>query len=55
MILADTNIIIDYWKNPDRKITKVFENEDIAICGLIQAELLHGARSEKEMEIISES
>ena len=49
MILVDTNIIIDYWKDPDDKMTKVFENEDIAICGIVEAELIHGALSEKEI------
>jgi len=33
MILVDTNVIIDYWKNPDKKVTEIFETEDIAICG----------------------
>ncbi len=49
MILVDTNIIIDYWKNPSDSITEIFKKEDIAICGIIQAELLHGARSEKNI------
>ena len=55
MILVDTNIIIDYWNNPDEKLTKVFNEEDIAICGIVEAELLHGARSEKELEDITEA
>ena len=55
MILVDTNIIIDYWNSPDEKITTIFNEEDIAICGIIEAELLHGARSEKELEDITEA
>lgn len=32
MILVDTNIIIDFWKKPNEEETKIFENEEIAIC-----------------------
>ncbi len=49
MVLVDTNIIIDYWKMPDDKMTDVFEKEDIAICGVVEAELIHGALSENEI------
>lgn len=52
MILVDTNIIIDYWKKPSDRITEIFKKEDIAICGVIQAELIHGARSEKDIAVI---
>ena len=45
MILADTNIIIKLWKTNDADIRKVFENEDVCICGVVRAELLHGAVS----------
>ena len=51
-ILADTNVFIKYWKNKgdsDLEIIKTIENEDIVVCGVIRAELLHGARTEKEM------
>ena len=52
MVLADTNVIIDYWKNPDNRMTEIFQNEDIAVCGIVEAELIHGARSENEIESI---
>lgn len=55
MVLADTNVIIDYWKNPDDRMTDIFNNEDIATCGIVEAELIHGARSEKEIETIKEA
>ena len=55
MVLADTNVIIDYWKNPDDRMTEIFNNEDIAVCGIVEAELIHGARSEKEIESIKEA
>ena len=53
LILVDTNIIIDFWRKPDIHLRKVFEDKDIAICGIIHAELLHGARSEKEVVFIN--
>ena len=45
MILADTNIIIGFWRKPDEDAARVFGTEDVAICGVVKAELLHGARS----------
>jgi len=54
MILVDTSIIVEYWKNPKREYTDVFITQDIAICGIVQAELIYGARSNKEVvKIIS--
>ena len=55
MVLADTNVIIDYWKTPNDRMTEIFNNEDIAVCGIVEAELIHGARSEKEIESIKEA
>ena len=42
MILADINVIIDYLDNPTDRITKIFSENEIVICGIIEAELLHG-------------
>ncbi len=55
MILVDTNIIINFWKNPSEKFTDIFINEDIVICGIVKAELLHGARSKKDFKKIIEA
>ena len=52
MILVDTNIIINYWKNPNDEYKNIFLREDISICGIVKAELIHGARSEKEIDKI---
>ena len=48
MILADTNIIIDFWRSPHELTARIFETEDVAICGVVKAELLHGARSSED-------
>ncbi len=53
MILADTNVFIDFWNNPSEELTKIFEKEDIVICGVIRAELLHGAVSDRDFSEIS--
>ncbi len=52
MILVDTNIIIDFWKNPTDIKKEVFCKNDIATCGIIKAELIYGARSEKEITLL---
>lgn len=55
MILVDTNVIINFWKNPTENIHNIFENENIAICGITKSELIHGAKSKREIEIIIEA
>jgi len=53
MVLADTNIFIDFWNNPTKELIECFENEDIVICGVIKAELLHGAVSDTDFDNIT--
>ena len=50
MILADTNILIDFWKNPTTEKQLIFEHEEIATCGVIFTELLRGSKNPKESE-----
>ena len=45
MILADTNIIMDFWNKPAVAAEKIFSENDIAICGVIKTELLRGSQS----------
>ena len=54
MVLVDTNIIIDIWKNQESPYKVVFEKETVCICGVIRSELLHGAYSEKNLNLISQ-
>ena len=49
-ILVDTNILIDYFKNPTDDATKIFEQNEIATCGVVVTELLRGSKSQKESE-----
>ena len=55
MILVDTNIIIDFWKNPSQNLVNIFTNENVFICGIIKAELLHGARNLDEFNKITDA
>ncbi len=55
MILVDTGIIIDFWKRPTQEDEKVFLNEDVAVCGVVMAELIHGAKSEKDIQEINKA
>lgn len=52
MILADTNVIIDFWNKPTEPARKIFDENDIATCGVIKAELLRGSNSEKQFSQI---
>ena len=55
MILVDTNIIIDFWDKPNDEYTKVFEENEIAICGVIKTELLRGSNSENQFSQMEEA
>ena len=55
MILVDTNIIIDFWRTPDREKEDIFKNNEIAIYPVVKAELIHGAKSEREKIKIDEA
>ena len=53
MILVDTSIIIDLWRNPSEALKKVFIEERTAICGIVKAELIRGAKNEADLLAIS--
>lgn len=55
MILADTNVIIDFWDNPNDEYARIFEDNEIATCGVIKTELLRGSNSEKQFFQIEEA
>lgn len=55
MILVDTSIIIEFWKKPSAKVKKIFLKEDVAVCGIVKAELIHGAKNKKQQKIIQEA
>lgn len=55
--LLDTNIWIFYLKNPSSRVGTRLRNtsaSDIAVCSIVRAELLHGARKyEKRAERVA--
>lgn len=53
MILIDTNVIVDLWKNPSDKAKDIIRDNEVCICGVVRSELLHGAYSERNLEEIS--
>ena len=44
MILVDTSVVIDYARGKDAKLTALLPTVSVAVCGIVRAELLHGAR-----------
>lgn len=44
MILADTSVLIDWSRGKDPKLRALVAALPVAICGISQAELLHGSR-----------
>ncbi len=50
MILADTNIFIDYFRNQNKSFNKQFDSMEIGICGIVKSELLHGAKTDDEAD-----
>ena len=48
--LTDTNVVIDSLDQKSKNyelLEKLFKTNDIIICGVVRAELLHGAYSQK--------
>ena len=52
MILVDTNVIIDFWDKPTEEVKKVFEENEIAVCGVVKTELLRGSSSEEQFSLM---
>ena len=50
MILADTNIMIDYFHSRESELAQKIDSMPIALCGVVRTEILHGARSDQEID-----
>ena len=44
MILCNTNILIDFWKNPKELKKLNISKDKHSVCGIVKCELLHGAK-----------
>jgi predicted nucleic acid-binding protein len=57
MIIADANIWIDFFKRPNDRLSEVLDallrERRVALVGIILAELLRGARSERELRVMN--
>ena len=49
MVLADSNIMIEYFRSRDSELARKIDTMDIALCGVVRAEIIHGARTEQEI------
>ncbi|MBR1614641.1 MAG: hypothetical protein IJ673_04090 [Treponema sp.] len=45
MILADTNIMVDYFRSRNSDLAVKVDSLSIALCGPARAEILQGART----------
>jgi predicted nucleic acid-binding protein len=44
MIMVDSTILIEYFQKKDQRLLNLMKAHDGAICGIVRAEVLHGAR-----------
>src|SRR4051794_119938 len=44
MILVDSTVLIDYFRNKDKQLLALMKRQGGAVCGIVRAEILHGAR-----------
>jgi predicted nucleic acid-binding protein len=44
MILVDTSVVIDWSQGKDAKLIQLMPSLPVAVCGVTQAEVLHGSR-----------
>jgi predicted nucleic acid-binding protein len=53
MILLDTNILIEIYRD-NVAITSIVDNmQEIAVCDVVRAELFYGARNKRDLQEIS--
>ena len=53
MILFDTNVLIDFWKNPKELLKLDITPDKFSICGPVRTELLHGAKDNEVNDILA--
>jgi len=53
VILIDTTVVIDYARGKDVKLVALLPTLAVAICGVVRAELLCGARDPRHRAILS--
>ena len=53
MILLDTNIFIEIYRDNATVATVINNMQEIAVCDVVRAELFYGARNKRELQEIS--
>ena len=53
MILLDSSVVVEYLRAPGGKLQRLFAQLRPAICGVIRAEVLHGARDLAHLKVLS--
>ena len=52
MILVDSNILIDYYRDRNSELAAQIDSMPIAVCGIVKSEVLHGVRTNQEIDAI---
>lgn len=53
MILLDSSVVVEYLRAPGGKLQRLFAQLRPAVCGVIRAEVLHGARDLAHLKVLS--
>jgi predicted nucleic acid-binding protein len=56
-VLIDTSIWIEFFRQREphhSKITKLIDDDQVVCCGIILAELMQGAKSDKELAVLDD-
>ena len=55
MILVDSNILIDYYRDRNSELAQQIDSLPISLCGPVKTEVLHGAKDDDEIDLILHS
>lgn len=55
MILVDSNILIDYYRDRNSELAQQIDSLPISLCGSVKTEVLHGAKDDDEIDLILHS
>jgi predicted nucleic acid-binding protein len=53
VILVDTTVVIDYTRGKDAKLVALLPTLSVAVCGVVRAELLSGARDPRHRAMLA--
>lgn len=55
MILVDSSILIDYYRDRNSELAQQIDSLPISLCGSVKTEVLHGAKDDDEIDLILHS